>query len=164
MEKKKVLKKKISESALTNIIRKKLLEELNLREYRGDDHSMGNDGDVYYTRPNGRRTYPPYDSDYSKMGKRALGNHYNRLLGKVHNVYAPNYLSHGKGSLCFQVMKFLQEKFQLDSESKPNGEIEWTEKELELVNKIESSLHDLAMLSKEEGNKKRGYNGPEEEP
>lgn len=162
MEKKKVIKKKIDESTLRNIIYKKVLEELNLKEYRGVFDTDTSDGDRYYTRPNGTRTYPPYDSDSSKMGKRALCNHYNNLMGKTHSVYGPNYLSHGKGSLCYQVMKFIEEKFQLDSTCEPNGKIEWTEKELELVKKIELSLHNLARLSKKEGNKKRGYNGPEE--
>ena len=162
MEKKKVIKKKIDESTLRNVIYKKILEELNLKEHRGTFGFGDADGDRYYTRPNGRTNYRPYHDD-SKMGKRALGIYKDIFTGERYKTYAPGEFSHGKGSLCYQVIKFMEKNFQLDSDLNPNGKIEWTEKELKAIKNIEDSLFELAMLSKEEGNKKRGYDGPEEE-
>lgn len=146
---------KLTDSALMGIINEAV------DEFRGDDIINSPDGDRHYIMPDGRTNYRSF-SDDSKMGKRALGNSYINLTGKMYKTYGPSEVSHGKGDLCYQVNRFINEKFQLGSDWKPNGKIEWTEKELELIKKIKSSLHDLARLSKEEGNKKRGYDGPEE--
>lgn len=145
---------KLTDSALMGIINEAV------DEFRGDDY-ISPDGDMRYISPNGITNYRSYSYD-SKMGKRALGNFHNNLTGRMDKEYGPNKVSHGKGDLCYQVVRFIEDRFQLGHDLKPNGKIEWTEKELELIKKIESSLHDLARLSKREGNKKRGYDGPEE--
>ena len=40
--------------------------------------------------------------------------------------------------------------------------IEWSDEEIKAINNIYESIEDLKILTKKEGNKKRGYNGPEE--
>lgn len=149
---------RLTESQLVGFIAEGVKQ--TLKEFRGDDYLNSPDGDRRYTSPSGKLHFPAYNDDYSKIGKRALGNSYNSLMGKMSKTYGPGEYSHGKGELCYEVIKFMEEKFQLDNRNKPNGKIEWTEKELELINKIELTLYKLAMLSKEEGNKKRGYDGP----
>jgi hypothetical protein len=158
MEKKKSTMS-LTESQLVDFIAEGVKQ--TLKEFRGDDYLNSPDGDWRYTSPSGKLHFPAYDGN-SRAGKRALGNFYNNLTGKMGKTYRPVEYSHGKGELCYEVIKFIEEKFQLDSQNKPDGKIEWTENELELIDKIGLTLYKLAKLSKEEGNKKRGYNGPDE--
>jgi hypothetical protein len=134
-------------------------------EFRSDDYGLhGHDGDFYYTRPNGETNIGTKLrwSDNSNT-KRSKHNH--RLpsgeLPSVSGVEQVVY-GHGKGSLCNNVIEFMQKEFQVDLFGKPTGKIEWTEKEQEAISNITTELSKLAQLTKEEGNKKRGYDGPEE--
>lgn len=145
---------KLTDSTLTSIIK----EAVN--EYRGDGYK-NRDGDRYYTSPNGNTNFHASSFVDGKMGKRALGNSNNRFTGGMYKTYGPTDISHGKGHLCYEVMKFLEEKFQVDIYGKPSGKIEWTEKEQKAIDKITTALNQLASLTKKEGNKKRGYDGSE---
>lgn len=150
---------KLTDSSLMGVIN----EAIN--EFRSDDFGLhGHDGDFYYTRPNGETNIGTKLkwSDNSNT-KRAEHNH--RLpdgkLASVSGVEQVVY-GHGKGSLCNNVIEFMQKEFQVDLFGKPTGKIEWTEKEQEAISDITTALSKLAQLTKEEGNKKRGYDGPEE--
>lgn len=149
---------KLTDSSLIGIINEAI------DEFRSDDFGLhGHDGDFYYTRPNGKTNIGTKlrwsDSSNTKRSK-----HNHRLpsgeLPSVSGVEQVVY-GHGKGSLCNNVIEFMQKEFQVDLFGKPTGKIEWTEKEQEAISNITTALIKLAELTKEEGNKKRGYNGPE---
>jgi hypothetical protein len=151
---------KLTDSSLMGIINEAI------DEFRSDDFGEhGHDGDFHYTRPNGRTNLGTKLkwSDNSNT-KRAKHNHRFYPDGKLASVSGVEQVvyGHGKGSLCNNVMEFMQKEFQVDLFGKPTGKIEWTEKEQEAINDIIIALSKLAQLTKEEGNKKRGYNGPEE--
>lgn len=157
MEKKKVITKKVNESTLRNIIYKKVLEELNLKEWRGEFGKFGYDGDLRYVRPNGEinnhksglDSYHPYTN-----GKRAKGTA--RMAGADGKEYSygedqPGIFSHGKSYLIYKAIKAV-EKILLGNEK-----VEWTDSEMQDINDIMTDLYKLATKTKEEGNKKRGY-------
>ena len=163
MKEKKAITKKIDESTLRNIIYKKILKELNLKEWRGEFGNFGYDGDVRYVRPNGEPNSPSTGLDVYhpyNNGKRTKGTA--RLKHEDGSEYSvgilePGILSHGKAKLISKTMK------AIDDILLGNEKVEWTDSEMEDINNVKSALYALAIKTKEEGNEKRGYNGPEEE-
>ena len=163
MKEKKAITKKIDESTLRNIIYKKVLKELNLKEWRGEFGNFGYDGDVRYVRPNGEPNSPSTGLDVYhpyNNGKRTKGTA--RLKHEDGTDYSvgilePNILAHGKAKLISKTMEAIDEILL------GNKKIEWTDSEMEDIRNIKAALYELAIKTKEEGNEKRGYNGPEEE-
>ena len=153
--------KRISESELNDIIYNKVLNELRLKEYR-DTFSDGLDGDHFYVRPNGD-TNIGTKLDYYHPGEG--GKRTNKTM-RLHGIngkdttstvnYTNSVIYHGKGDLCSQIREKVEKLFF------ENSKIEWTDKEKDKISKILYEISSLADLTKKEGNKKRGYNGPDD--
>jgi len=166
MEEKKVIKKKVNESTLRNIIYKKVLEELNLKEFR-DDYKLGvHDGDNVYVSPKGKTNHGTGLDFYHPDEKEAGARHTRNMRGAEDKLFSykgrENSFAHGKGDLISKAIDSVRDILQISLPGEPSGKIEWTKNELDEINKAISSLRSVAYLTKQEGNKKRGYYGKEE--
>lgn len=133
---------KITESQLRQVIR----EAIN--EFRSDNK----DGDRRYVTPGGD-TNVGTGLDYltyrtGNRGKTQSANDDGKLF---QHTSGPTVFSHGKGVICSRVADAVEDMFF------GNKNIEWTDAEKEEIDKIRAAILHLATITKEEGNKKRGY-------
>ena len=103
-----------------------------IREALNEYRPYQKDGDVEYVGPDP-------DKDY--------------LSGFT--PYGSTPFSHGKGSMCSKIADAVKNMFY------QNDKIEWTDAEKEYIDDIYHSILRFAEFTKQEGNKKRGYNGYE---
>lgn len=120
--------------------------------------------DLIYIRPNGDDNIGSklnYRSADEKAGKRAKTNFtYNTYDGKavtISPITNANKFMHGKGHLCSKLYDAVDDILQV------NGKVVWTDKEKKAIRDIHNAIGNLAQLTKEEGNEKRGYNGPKKD-
>jgi len=156
-----------------------------VNEYRSET----GDGDRSYIRPDGSSSISNSDRDWmsdkihinpeisnyigrdKEIGKRSNDN----FNGRKFHDNVPHFsgpLSNGKAAIIFKEFGMADivnnmDKISADGIIKNNPEVEWTDSEKKklleiksLLNELHSKLYDLAKLTKEEGNEKRGYNGP----
>lgn len=153
MEKKKNTMR-LTESKLLDFIEEGVKQ--TLKEYRGETY---NDGDYHYIRPNGDNNIGTglNFSTFGKEGKRSLTNMTfqdgDKLATAPVNTRTPGH--HGKGDICYRLANTVKDTFY------GNDKIEWTDLEKEKIEEILGKIRALASLTKKEGNKKRGYDGPE---
>lgn len=140
---KKILK--LNESQLRQIIR----EALN--EYR----PYQKDGDVEYVGPDPDKDYLSGFTPFNKRGKKIKNNARDDDGRLFTNQYGPTPFSHGKGDLCGKIADAVKNMFY------QNDKIEWTDAEKEYIDDIYYDILRFAEFTKQEGNKKRGYNGYE---
>jgi hypothetical protein len=143
---------RLSESKLKEMIKNAINEFKD--DYRNPD--------FMYIRPNGDDnigTKLNYRSG-EKAGKRAKINFKYDINGKTarfNPITGANKFMDGKGQLCYKLANAADEILQV------NGKVVWTDKEKEAIRDIKNAIGDLAQLTKEEGNEKRGYNGPKKD-
>ena len=176
------MKTKLTEKELKGKIYQMVNESLD--EYRG--HDADSDGDLKYIRPNGKDMIRNdqykfhHNPETSKPGKRSKDN-FRGGQGSHENsatITGSNALSNGKGSIidknildCSIYKIGYNDVIGDDGTINGYDKVEWTENEKENLLTIKKKakelvdmIFDLIRLTKEEGNEKRGYNGPKEEP
>ena len=146
---------KIKESQLRNIIKEAINEYRSSDDYDNwEGGNKGYDGDHWYVRPNGE-TPDMHDALMGDAGKRGKMNftYNNDSTGKAETSTVPmaNKYSHGKGDLCIQLQRSMDDIFF------GNKKVVWTDAEKKMIEDIEMKISELATLTKKEGNKKRGY-------
>ena len=141
----KTYKKILNESQLREIIREAL------KEYR----PYQKDGDVEYIGPDPDKDYLSGFTPFNKRGKKVKSVSIDDEGNRVVHQYGVTDFSHGKGHLCAKVADTVKKMFY------QNDKIEWTDAEKEYIDNIYTMILKFAEFTKQEGNKKRGYNGPE---
>lgn len=146
---------RLSESKLKEMIKNAI------NEFR-DDNFRHPDGDRRLVRPNGETNIMTNLNSISygeKLGKRAKTNATSSLDGSRYTTFdnAGNKFMHGKGQLCHKAYNAIDDILQV------NGKVVWTDKEKKAISDIKNAIGELAQLTKDEGNEKRGYNGPKKD-
>lgn len=171
---------KVTGSELTGLIS----EAVN--EYR----SGSGDGDRRYIRPNGRFSIDNQDGDWMSSGKIHINPEIRNYAGRDKEIgkrssdnfrgrkfhddmpHLSGTLANGKAAIIFDELGMSDildsmDKISAEGIIENHPEVEWTDSEKEklleiksLLSELHSKLFNLAKLTKEEGNKKRGYDGP----
>ena len=155
---------KLNESKLRNIISNIVKEGIN--EFRGDTPLDGDNGVI------SPKTGEPYSYHVFKKDKQIGKRDVSSSVGK-HTSYksgiADFEINRGKGKMLSDLLTKFEEDCKeicgVDITSYPFksiGKVEWTKRELDEFSKIRHILIFFPELTKIEGNKKRGYDGPSE--
>ena len=150
-----VRKNKYNEMERQPVINESKLREIiktTLNEYR----PYQKDGDVEYVGPDPEKDYDIGGfTPFNKRGKKVKTTSINDDGNRIVHQYGVTDFSHGKGNLCAKVADTVRKMFY------QNDKIKWTYAEESYIDEIYGMILKLAQLTKQEGNRTRGYNGPE---